>query len=141
MTVSKATLARSVLCIALVISWWVMLYHAWQAFSTLPTPERLEHSRMARIPSLGAVGWLVLRSAGETAVLTALAWPARRRYATRLTAAIVLLPVWFITTAPLTLSLMEWVHRRWLAGVWLVLLAALLITVVARGVRRASTAS
>lgn len=127
---------RGAFSAVLVVSWLVMLYYAWRAFSTLPSPERLEHSRMARIPTLGAVGWLVLRSGTELVVMTALAWPARRRYATRLAFTVVLLPIWFVVTTPLTLTIMEWVHRRWLAGVWLALVCALLVAIAAGVVAR-----
>lgn len=132
----KSRFVRALLCVALFISWLVMLRYAWQAFSSLPSPERLEQSRMARIPTLGAVGWLAVRSACELTVLTALTWPVRRRYATRLAVAAVLLPLWFVATAPLTLTIMEWVHRRWLAGVWLAVLGALVATIIAGWFRR-----
>lgn len=64
--------------------------------------------------------------------MVGLAWPATRRYATRLFVALIALAGWFFATAPLTLTGVEWVHRRWLAAVWLGFLLALLVTVAVR---------
>ena len=133
---ANARLAPALFCAALAVSWVVMLRYAWSAFSTLPSAERLETSRMAHIPTLGVFGWLAVRSAIELVAMVALAWPARRRHATRLAVAAVVLPAWFIGTAPLTLTVVEWVHRRWLAGVWLALVLALGSTLVFRLAQR-----
>jgi hypothetical protein len=104
-----------------------MLLYAWSAFATFPSTERLERSHMAAIPTLATVAWLVVRSALELAVLLALLWPwSRRYYALRTATAALLLPVYFLMTAPLTLTLVEWVHRRWLAAVELALIAVLI---------------
>ena len=126
------SLPRVLFCSALVISWLIMMAYAWSAFSTLPTPERLETSRMSRIPTLGTLGWLGARSALELTALTGLAWPAPRLYATRLCLALIVLAGWFFATVPLTLTGVAWVHRRWLAAVWLAFLLALIITVAGR---------
>lgn len=112
---------------ALILSWLVMLLYAWSAFATFPSTERLERSHMAAIPTLATVAWLVVRSALELTVLLALLWPwSRRYYALRTATAALLLPVYFLLTAPLTLTLVEWVHRRWLAAVELALIAVLI---------------
>lgn len=137
------SLPRTLFCLALVISWVIMMAYAWSAFSTMPTPERLETSRMSRIPTLGTLTWLGARSALELAAMMGLAWPAARRYATRLFVALIALAGWFFATAPLTLTGVEWVHRRWLAVTWLAFLLALLVTVAGRmfaaGARRLRT--
>ena len=126
------SLPRILFCLALAISWVIMMAYAWSAFSTMPTPERLETSRMSRIPTLGTLTWLGARSMLELAAMVALAWPAARRYATRLFLALIALAGWFFATAPLTLTGVEWVHRRWLAAVWVTFLLALIGTVAAR---------
>ena len=132
----RGSILRILLFTGIAVSWAVMLTYAWTAFSTLPSPERLETSRMARIPTLDVMRGLAARSAAELAVLLALAWPAPRRYTTRLVVAVLALPVWFLATAPLTLTSVQWVHRRWLAAVWLAVSGALVITTLIRYARR-----
>lgn len=122
------SLPRILFCLGLVITWVIMMAYAWSAFSTMPTPERLETSRMSRIPTLDTLTWLGARSALELAFLVGLAWPAARRYAARLFVGLIALGGWFFATAPLTLTGVEWVHRRWLAAVWLAFLLALIVT-------------
>ena len=123
--------------IALILSWLVMLLYAWSAFATFPSAERLERSHMTSIPTLATVGWLVVRSALEMSVLLALLWPwSRRLYALRTATAALLLPVYFLMTAPLTLTMVEWVHRRWLAGVELALIAVLIGSAIAAATAR-----
>jgi hypothetical protein len=124
--------ARTLFCGALAVSWLVMLLYAWSAFSSLPSPERLEISRMARLPTFTTMTRLAGRSAAELAVMIALAWPVPRRYVPRLLAAVLALPVWFILTVPLTLTVVEWVHRRWLAAAWIGLLLALIASLCCR---------
>jgi hypothetical protein len=112
--------------VALILSWLIMLLYAWSAFATFPSTERLERSQMAQIPTLTTVALIVLRSGIELSVLLALLWPwSRRFYELRVATAAVVLPIYFLMTAPLTLTRLEWVHRRWLAVVELGLLAVL----------------
>ena len=87
---------------------------------------------MSRIPTLGTLTWLGARSVLELAAMVGLAWPAARRYATRLFVALIALAGWFFATAPLTLTGVEWVHRRWLAAAWVAFVLALLVTVAGR---------
>jgi hypothetical protein len=136
-----AHLARTLLWVALAVSWLVMLAYARAAIVELPSEARLETSRMARIPTLGTLAWLVARSGLELAVMLALAWPVRRAWASRIAIAVAALPAWFIATAPLTLTAVEWVHRRWLALAWIALLIALIIAGVARAGRAIMTSS
>lgn len=124
--------------LGLILGWLVMLLYLWAAFATLPSAERLEHTRMTAIPTLRTVALLGARSAVELAVLLVLLWPWWARFwALRLLAAALLFAVWFIATAPLTLSSIEWVHRRWIAAMSVVLLLSWIIVVTA-GLTRAA---
>lgn len=117
---ARRHLARTLrigVCAGLVLSWLVMLLYAWSAFSTVPSAERLEESRMTQIPTLFTFGMLALRSVVELIAVLALVWPAARLYLTRVLFAAIALAAYFLATAPLTVTLMEWVHRRWLAAV------------------------
>lgn len=119
-----------------------MLLFAWSAFSTFPTAERLEQSRLVAIPTLGSFVRLAGRSAAELAVLLALLWPWQARaWAARAGLAAALLTAWFVLTTPLSLSAMDWVHRRWLAavaaGLHITFIAALTAWAVRATLRRA----
>lgn len=128
--------ARLAVWVALILGWLTMLLYAWSAFATFPSAERLEQSRMAPIPTLRSLALLGVRSAVELTVLLVLTWPWRSRaYATRLALAAGLLVAWFVLTTPLTLSMTEWVHRRWLAAVTAAVVVAFLVVLAARGVR------
>lgn len=137
-----ARLLRLGVCAGLVLSWLVMLLFAWNAFSTVPSAERLEETRMTQIPTLTSVGMLLLRSGVELALLLVLLWPARRLYLTRVAAAVLGLAVWFIATVPLTVTSLAWVHRRWLAALVVALFGVLVAGAAARLARhgRASPA-
>jgi hypothetical protein len=107
---------RLAVWLGLILGWLVMLLHLWSAFATLPSPERLEQTRMVAIPTLQTLAFLVGRSALELAAVLAVLWPWRgRHYGLRVVAAAALLAVWFVATTPLSLSAIGWVHRRWLA--------------------------
>jgi hypothetical protein len=108
---------RLALWAALVLGWLIMLLYMWSAFSTFPTAERLEHSRMMPIPSLRTLGLFMIRSGLELGAVLALLWPWQARaFLVRMVTAALLLATWFFVTTPLTLSMMHWVHRRWLAA-------------------------
>jgi hypothetical protein len=128
---------RVALWVGLIGGWLVMLLYLWSAFATFPSAERLEHTRMVRIPTLRSIALLAGRSAIELAGLLALLWPWHgRRFTLRLFAAATLLAGWFLATTPLSLSAAGWVHRRWLAAMALGLVIALAAAVAASLVRR-----
>jgi hypothetical protein len=132
-----ARLWRLLVWCVLVIGWLYMLLRMWDSFATFPTEERLEHSRTVAIPTLQSLALLMGRSAIELAVVLALTWPwAARRWAARAWAAALLLAAWFIATAPLTLSGVMWVHRRWLAATALFLAVAGTVSAAAWVIRR-----
>jgi hypothetical protein len=124
------------LTLLLVLGWLLLLPLLWNAFSTLPSAERLAESRMARIPTLQAFLFIAGRSAAELLGVLALTWPRSRLYATRLAATTAGLLVYFLFSAPLSLTRMAWLHRRWLALVLLTLFAALVIELIVRAARR-----
>lgn len=124
---------RIALWAGLVIGWLVMLLYLWSAFATLPSPERLEQARTVRIPTLRTVAVLVVRSGVELAAVLALLWPwSRRLFEVRMFAAGSLLTGWFLATTPLSMSTVDWVHRRWLAAMVVVLMTGLLVVLTAR---------
>jgi hypothetical protein len=114
----------------LILGWLVMLLYLWAGFATFPSAERLEHSRMMAIPTLRTVALLGVRSMLELAALLVVLWPWWSRFwAARLLTASLLLAGWFLATTPLTLSTMDWVHRRWIAANAAVLLLSFLVVV------------
>jgi hypothetical protein len=118
---------------ALILGWLFMLLQLWSAFATFPTDERLEHSRMVAIPTLRSLALLGARSVAELAVVLGLTWPwAGRAWLARVWLAASALAVWFIATAPLSLSVTMWVHRRWLAAMVAGLVAVAAVTMLAR---------
>jgi hypothetical protein len=126
-----------VLWVGLVLGWLVMLLQMWSAFATVPSADRLAESRMMQIPTLQTLAALAVRSAVELGVVLVLLLPGwRSHYRLRLLGTALLLAVWFIGTTPLTLSVMHWVHRRWLAAMTLALFLSLLVAAVAGLLRR-----
>jgi hypothetical protein len=116
----------------LILGWLIMLLYLWAGFATLPSAERLEHSRMMAIPTLRTVVLLGVRSMVELGVLLLVLWPGWARFwAARLLTSSLLLAGWFLVTTPLTLSTMDWVHRRWIAANAAVLLLAFIVVVTA----------
>jgi hypothetical protein len=137
MTEARPIRWRLLLCGLLVGSWLFMLPSLWSAFATFPTPERLETSRLVRIPTLEALAWTAARSAAELAALLALLWPWwRPRYRLRIAAAWLGLVAYFLATVPLGVSMMVWVHRRWLAAVAGILLLALVASGIGYAVEK-----
>jgi hypothetical protein len=114
---------RTLLILALLLSWVALLLLMRSEFWTVPPPEVLERQRMVRPPTMQDLRALALQSAAETLTLTALLWPGRA-YTLRLGLAAGGLVPYFILTAPLALTSVEQVHRRWLAALTLVLVAA-----------------
>jgi hypothetical protein len=105
----------------------------WDALTTFPSPERLEETRMAVIPTSRTFFAAMVFSALELAVVLAALWPWRPAYYTaRLGAATLGLFTWFVMTIPMGLSTMDWVHRRWLFFMILAVGGAFLINLLYR---------
>lgn len=99
----------------LALSWAVAVWYMWDAMTTIPSAERLQETRMTEIPGPRRFFTAAAFSAMELAVVLAALWPWRPAYyATRLAISALAVLTWFITTTPLDLSRMDWVHRRWL---------------------------
>jgi hypothetical protein len=125
---------RTLLIIGLLLSWIVMLLLMRSEFWTLPAPEALQRERMVRPPTMQDLLTLALRSAGEILVLILLLWPGGG-YAVRLSLTAVGLILYFVATAPMALTSVEQIHRRWLAAVAVVLLVATILTLLRAAVR------
>lgn len=121
----------------LAITWIVAVYYLWDALTTVPSAERLERSKLVAIPTPRTFFAATAFSAMELAVVLAALWPWRTRYyATRLAITALVMSTWFVTTTPMQLSRMDWVHRRWLALVILALMVALVAVLLYRLARR-----
>jgi hypothetical protein len=103
--------------VALILGWLYMLLRMWSAFATFPSAERLEQARLVAIPTLGTLALLGLRSSVELAAVLALTWPwSARLWILRVWSAALIVAIYFVATAPLGISAVTWVHRRWLVG-------------------------
>ncbi|HEU5208446.1 MAG TPA: hypothetical protein VFU06_03460 [Longimicrobiales bacterium] len=108
--------ARFLFWLCLAVSWVILLPFLWSAVTTLPSPERLDQSRTVAIPTLGSFLRVMAVSAAELVAALLIIWPAwRSAYTLRLFGAAALLGMWFVFSAPMSLTRLEWVHRRWLA--------------------------
>lgn len=120
----------------LVVSWVVAVWYMWEAVTTIPSAERLQETRLAEIPGPRRLFTAVAFSAMELGLVLTLLWPWRTEfYATRLAVAALAIVTWFVSTTPLDLSRMDWVHRRWLAFVALATVVALATLLVYRAAR------
>ncbi len=118
----------------LIMSWVVAVWYMWDAMTTLPSAERLEETRLVEIPGPRRFFTAAAFSAMELALVLAALWPWRPGwYATRLAVTALGTITWFVTTIPLDLSRMDWVHRRWLGFLILAQLVALLAVLAYRG--------
>jgi hypothetical protein len=116
---------RFLFWLALAVSWVILLPFLWAAVTTLPSPERLDQTRTVAIPTLGSFLRVMAVSAAELAATLLIILPAwRRAYTLRLLGAAALLGVWFVFSTPMSLTRLEWVHRRWLAMLAFLLFAA-----------------
>ncbi|HEX6588936.1 MAG TPA: hypothetical protein VF039_07935 [Longimicrobiales bacterium] len=131
-----ASSRRFVFWLLLIASWIALLPFLWSAFSTVPSAERLAQSHTVEIPTLGTLARVVLVSALELGVALAAAWPRARLYVARLAAGALVLATWFIASAPLGITRLEWTHRRWLALVIVGLAGAAVVVGVRDAVRR-----
>ncbi|MFP4623797.1 MAG: hypothetical protein ACLFRX_06430 [Gemmatimonadota bacterium] len=121
----------------LIAGWVVSVYYMWDAMTTVPSAERLEASKLVAIPSPRTFFTAAIFSALELGLVLVALWPWRPGYyASRLAVAALALITWFITTTPMELSRMDWVHRRWLAFTTAAVLAALAVLLLYRLARR-----
>lgn len=132
--------ARLTFCALLALSWVVAVAYIWDALMTLPPAERVEESTVVGIPTPRMFLTAAIFSAMELALVLALLWPWRPEYyASRLAVTALALVTWFVTTTSTDLSRVDWVHRRWLAGMILLTLLALVTLLAYRLVRRVVT--
>lgn len=125
------------LCGLIVALWAVAVFFMWDALTTIPSAERLEDSRLVAIPTPRTFFAAAAFSAMELAVILVALWPGRPEYyASRLGVTTLVMITWFVTTTPMELSRMDWVHRRWLAVTIVVMLAGLAVLLGYRLVRR-----
>jgi hypothetical protein len=132
----RGSVWRFAVWFGLLIGWLVMVPLLWSAFASLPSEARLQQTRMAAIPTLGTFFTTLTVSVLELCVLLALLWPWRaRRYGTRLALAAAAAFTWFLLTTPLSITRLQWIHRRWLFAVIVVLVAGAFVTGTVRLVR------
>lgn len=126
----------------LVLSWVVAVAHMWDALTAVPSAERLGGSTVVGVPTPRTFFTAAIFSAMELALVLALLWPWRPEYyASRLALTVLALVTWFVTTTPMDLSRIDWVHRRWMAALILLTLLALVVLLAYRLVRRVSAVS
>ena len=124
---------RRAFWLLLVVSWGVAVWYMWEAMTTIPSAERLQETRMAEIPGPRRFFAAAAFSAMELAVVLAALWPGwTAYYASRLAVTALGTLTWFVTTIPMDLSRMDWVHRRWLAFLVLVQVVALAVVLLYR---------
>lgn len=129
--------ARLVFWGLLAALWAVAVFFMWDALTTIPSADRLEDSKLVAIPTPRTFFAAVAFSAMELAVVLVALWPWRPEYyGSRLGVTTLVMIAWFITTTPMDLSRMDWVHRRWLAATIALLLAGLLVLLAWRLARR-----
>jgi hypothetical protein len=127
--------ARRGFWLLLIASWVVAVWYMWDAMSTIPSADRLQETRLVEIPGPRRFFTAAAFSAMELGLVLAALWPWRPGwYGTRLAVTALGTVTWFITTTPLDLSRMDWVHRRWLAFLFLAQVAALVALLVYRSV-------
>lgn len=118
-------LVRRLVLAVLVLSWLAMIGLMVKEYGTVPSAEQLADDRHVRPPLPADLTRNILTSALELAAIAALLWPWWRRFYTRRAlAAFVVLCIWFVYSAPMSLNRMELQHRRWLALAVLLALAA-----------------
>lgn len=121
----------------LAVLWVIAVFYMWEALTTVPSADRLEDSKLVAIPTPRTFFAAATFSAMELALVLVALWPWRGEYyASRLSVTALVAIAWFITTTPMDLSRMDWVHRRWLAATILVLLAGLVTLLAYRLTRR-----
>lgn len=127
--------ARRAFWLLLIASWVVAVWYMWEAMTTVPSAARLQETRLVEVPGPRRFFAATAFSAMELTVVLAVLWPWRiEYYASRLAIAALAIVTWFVSTTPVDLSRMDWVHRRWLAFLALATLVALAIVLVSRAV-------
>lgn len=128
--------ARRGFWLLLVASWVVAVALMWEAMTTVPSAERLQETRLVEIPGPRRFFAAAAFSAMELAVVLAALWPWRPAYyGARLAVTGLAVLTWFVTTTPLDLSRMDWIHRRWLAFLVLAMVGALVVLLAYRAIR------
>ena len=126
---------RRAFWLLLVVSWAVAVWYMWDAMTTMPSAERLQETRMAEIPGPRRFFTAAAFSAMELGVLLVALWPGwAAYYASRLAITALGTLTWFVTTIPMDLSRMDWVHRRWLAFLVVAQVVALVVLLLYRAV-------
>lgn len=119
--------------VVLAMSWVVAVVYMWDATTRVPSAERLEESKLVAIPTLQTFLTAAIFSGMEAALVLALLWPWKPDfYASRLGITGLGLVTWFIMTTPMDLSRMDWIHRRWLAFMFMAVTMALLVLLLYR---------
>jgi hypothetical protein len=126
---------RLLLPVAVAASWVVLVLLMRREFWTLPAAEALVRERMVRPPGMQDLQGLAVRSGAEMLVIVALVWPGRAWIA-RVTTAALGAGVYFLATAPMALTSVALLHRRWLFGTAVVLLGMAAIGAMAGSIRR-----
>jgi hypothetical protein len=116
-------------------SWIAMLALMRIEFWTVPPPEALARERMVRLPTPETLRGTALRSTAEVALLLLATIPGRA-WVSRVALAGGMLALYFVLGAPLSVTSVEQVHRRWLALVALALLATAAGAALVRLARR-----
>ena len=130
-------MARLAVWALLIAGWLVAVWYMWEALTALPSSGQLETSRLVAIPTVRTFWAATLFSGLELAVVLALLWPWRPElYASRVALALLSLVTWFILTTPLDITRMDWVHRRWMAAMAVVLATTLALLVLTRAITR-----
>jgi hypothetical protein len=125
--------ARIAFWALLILSWITAVAFMWEAMTRVPSAERLEESKLVAIPTLRTFLTAAIFSGMELAIVLAALWPWKPDfYASRLGVTALALVTWFITTTPMDVSRMDWIHRRWLAFLIVASTAALLTLLLYR---------
>ena len=118
-------------------TWIVLVIWMWREFHTLPSAEALADDRKVRPPLPIDLYRNLATSFGELIFMIVILWPgSAKRYVGRAAIALLAMIAWFIATVPLDLNQMEWLHRRWLALMVVLLLVVLIVYPIATRGRR-----
>ena len=123
-----ASVYRATVVVVIGSSWLLLIVLMWRAYHTLPSAEQLADDRHVRPPLPADFLMNVMQSLAVTLLLIAALWPGSTwRYLLRVAVALIALVAWFLMTVPLDLNTMDWLHRRWLALMIVLLLLTLIV--------------